>query len=594
MVKTLQIFSLISLFLFFSLPAFAQQKEIDVTLDNTEISLGSSIRMDMVFYDAEGMPAPTIPGIDGLKISYLRSTDAISRIGSRTMRGKRHTYIIIPERPGTFKIGPLSFMYDDVEYKLKKIDILITSGSSRPADYRAETESEEEFRAKENAFLIIASDKDTIYVNEIFQIAAALYYKDLQITDIEYPSVSHEGFSMGQFKAPQASRKQIKGYDYRIITFTNSAFAIRPGDLKLGPAKISCSVYMPGTAGPSSAKSDGIQKNRPLGLESTARNITVLPLPHTDKPESFRGAVGDFQFSLDVQPKGYIKTGEAVTILTTVSGKGNFAAVSAPVIKENKDFIFYSPSIENETDAYKSFKQVIIPKSSFVKEIPQIEFSFFNPKTAEYIELNRGPIPIQVFETEKEKSPSIAEGRDKIIPDRVEQEPIGEGIIYIKEATPKFQVKGRRLYRDKTFLLLQLLPLFLYLSTAFLYKRHRRFKEDIRYARAKYAQKKAKIGLRQAYSVLNSGNAEKFYASIFECIQEYFGNKFNLPQAGITSDSVEKLLKFRNIQTSIIIQVRGFFDRCYLAKFTPYKYEKKDMLDMFETAKMIIKYCGDI
>jgi hypothetical protein len=594
MVKILQICTLVSLFLFFSLPAFARQKDIDVTLDNTEISLGSSIRMDMVFYDTEDMPVPTIPEVDGLKISYLRSTDVISRINNRTIRGKRHTYLIIPGRPGIFTIGPLSFMHNGVEYSLEKINISTISGLLRAEDHKTETENEEEFRAKENAFLIIASDKDTVYINEIFQIAAVLYYKDIQLSDITYPSLSHEGFSIGEFKSPQASRKQIKSYDYRIVTFTNSAFAIRPGDLTLGPARIACSMYRPDSSRPSSLASTGMQKKIPLGLESTARSVTVLSLPNLNKPESFRGAVGDFQLSLDVQPKGYIKTGEAVTLLTSISGKGNFAVVSAPIIKEDKDFIFYSPSIENESDNYKSFKQVVIPKSSSVKEIPEIEFSFFNPETAEYVKLKKGPVAIQVFEAEAEKTPLIIEKRAKIVPDRIEQEPIGEGIIYIKEATPRFQVKGSRLYKDKIFLSLQILPLFLYLSIAFLYKRHRRLKEDICYARAKKAQKKAKAGLEQAYTILDSGNVEKFYAYIFECMQEYFGNKFNLPQAGITSDIVEKLLKSGDIDTSVIAQVRSFFDKCYLARFTPYGYEKEDMLDTLEAAKMIIEHCRDI
>jgi hypothetical protein len=594
MLKLLKFFALIFLFLFFSLPAFAQQKEIDITLDNTEIFLGSSIRMDMVFYDAEGMPAPKIPEIDGLKISYLRSTDAISRIDGRTTRGRRHTYLIMPERPGTFAIGPLSFMHNDAEYVSKKIGIRIISGLSRPIDHKTETGSEEEFRAKENAFLIIASDKSTVYVNEIFQIAAALYYKDIQITDIEYPSLSHEGFSIGEFRAPQASRKQIKNYDYRVITFRNNVFAIRPGELKLGPAGIACSIHGHDASRPSIFTNGSAQKKIPIGLESTARAITALPLPHADKPKSFRGAVGDFKLNLDVNPEGYIKTGEAVTISTGISGKGNFTMVSAPVIKQNEDFIFYSPSIESELDTYKSFKQVIIPVNSAVKEIPEIEFSFFNPTTAEYIKLKKGPVAIKVFETESAKAPLIIEAHDKIIPEKIGQEPIGEGIIYIKEAAPKLQVKGSMLYKNKTFLSLQLLPLFLYISTALLYKRHRRFKDDMRYARAKKAQKKARAGLRQAYSILNSGDVEKFYAYIFECMQEYFGNKFNLPQAGITSDIVEKLLKSRNTEASVIMNVRSFFDKCYLVRFTPYKYEKKDMLDTLETAKIITERCRNI
>ena len=292
-----------------TLPVLAQQKNIEITLDNTEISLGASIRMDMVFDDAEDMPAPTMPEIKGLKISYLRSTDMISRMDGKIRRGRRHTYLIMPETTGVFTIGPFDFAYKGTEYVSKKIDIRITSGLSRPTELKPEIVSEEEFRAKENAFFIMASDKDRVYVNEPFQIAAALYYKDIQVSDIEYPVLVHKGLSTGEFKAPQASHKQIKGYDYRIITFKNTAFAIRPGDLKLGPAKISCSMYVADASRSTGLAADSSQKKVSLRLESTPRNIIVLPLPQGGKPESFKGAVGDFQLSLDVKPEGYIKTG---------------------------------------------------------------------------------------------------------------------------------------------------------------------------------------------------------------------------------------------------------------------------------------------
>jgi hypothetical protein len=582
------------LVLSFVVPVFAEQRDIEVVLDNTEIVLGASIRMDMIFYDADDMPVPVIPDIVGLKVSYLRSTDAISRIDGHIKRGKRYTYLIIPEKPGAFSIGPLNFVYSGNEYVLKQFDIHITSGTQRYVEPKVETVAEEEFRAKENAFLVITSDKDTVYVNETFQITATLYYKDIQVTDIEYPSLSHEGFSIGEFKPPRASRKQIKGYDYRTITFRNSAFATRPGDLRLGPAKILCNMHVSDSSKTKGFISDSTQRKVSFNLESTSRSITVLPLPQEERPESFQGAVGDFQLSLEVKPEGYIKAGEAITILTGISGKGNFAMVKAPVIKENNAFIFYAPGIESESDAGKNFKQVIIPRDSTVTEIPQIEFSFFNPITGGYVRLKKGPIAVQIFETTSEKAPTLVDDKAKAVTEKVEQEPIGEGIIYIKEKTPKFRVKGSMLYKDKTFLLLQLFPLFLYVSTALLHKRHRRFKEDIRYARAKKAQKKARAGLHQAYSVLNSGDVEKFYAYISECMQEYFGNKFNLPQAGITSDTVEKLLKSKGVESSVISKVTIFFDKCYLARFTPHRYEKKDMFETLESAKTIIQNCRNI
>ena len=123
-------------------------------------------------------------------------------------------------------------------------------------------------------------------------------------------------------------------------------------------------------------------------------------------------------------------------------------------------------------------------------------------------------------------------------------------------------------------------------------KRRERFQSDIRYARAKIADKQAKKALMKARCLLNEGNVKGFYVSIFECLQEYFGNKFNLPSGGITLDIVEHVLKPKKYDESIIIKVNKFFNDCDMAKFTTYHYDKNDMLRSFNQVKEIIEYFG--
>jgi hypothetical protein len=575
---------------FTSKAVLAIEKSLEIVFDNTEITLSSSIRMDLVFYDSEDIPAPNIPDIQGLNISYLRSTDVISRIDGKTQKGKRHTYLIMPERVGVFEIGPINVSYGNIIYKSKQTEIRVISGLSRPAGYTADVIKEEEFRAKENVFLIATPERERVYVNELFQLTVALYYKDIQLTDIEYPVLEHEGFLMGEFTLPQASRKDVKGYNYRIITFRNNIFALRPGDLKLGPAKVSCNVLTSDSTRPAGMMESGAQRKSSLQPESSVRNITVLPLPQRERPGSFKGAVGDFDLSFDAKPEGYIETGQAIVLTMELSGKGNFKMVDAPAIEESEGFIFYSPTIESESDTSRVFKQILVPKTTLVTEIPEIEFSFFNPDTEKYVTIKKGPLEIKVFDTVTEKPQLIIEAPDRMIPRKVEEELIGEGIIYIKERSEKFRTKGAYLYNNKGFMAFQAVPIVLYFFTVFFYKRYKRFKEDISYARAKIAEKKARKGLRDAQSALNSEDIEMFYSSILECVQEYLGNKFNLPPGGITSDIADNILKSKNFDIAAIEAVKNFFSDCYLARFTPHRYEKKDMINTFCQAKKLVEY----
>jgi hypothetical protein len=585
-----KLYIVLFLFLIMNTTVYAMAQKAELVLDNTEITLSGSIRMDIVFSEAEGMPEPEIPDIDGLRISHLRSTDVISRDAGRVLHGKRHTYLIMPEKPGDFEIGPFDFYYNNTAYRTEKVEISVVSGLSKSSDSAVESVKEEEFRVQENAFLIIAATKEEVYVNEQFQIAVALYYRDLQLTDIEYPTLEHEGFSMGEFNPPQASRKNIKNYDYRIVTFRNSIFAVRPGELQLGPARISCSSFIANPRQLTGIADEGSQKKSLFNLESIAKDITVLPLPQDQRPKNFKGAVGDFSLKLDIEPEGYIEVGEAIVLTMEISGKGNLYMIQAPVVEENEDFIFYDSIVENESKHNKIFKQTIVPKTAFVSEIPAVEFSFFRPESKEYITLRQGPTEIKVFDTIKEKASALIDAPDKSIVEKPEQEPIGEGIIYIKERPGLFRKKGAYLYKDKRFIMSQAIPAVLYFLTVVFYRRHKRFKEDIGYARSRIALKQARKGLRHAQALLDADDKEGFYSSVFSCIQEYLGNKFNLPPNGITQDIADKILKSRGVDNPVIENVTRFFSECYLARYTPGNYEKKHMSNTLAQAKKIIEY----
>lgn len=582
-------FVLICSVIFFSVTTVsAQDKEIELVLDNTKILISGSIRMDLIFPNAEDIPAPELTEAKGLKISYLRSTDIISRSDGIFQHSIKHTYIIMPEQIGIFEIGPFNFKYNGVDYVSGKVGIQVSSGFS---DIRPKSDNiikEEESRSKDNIFLLMATDKKRVYVNQVFQIVVGLYYKDINLTDIQYPLLMHEGFSMDEFHAPQTSRKTIKGYNYRIITFRNSIFPLKSGNLKLGPAAIACNSQVLDVIA-SSGLADKVFRKSSLQLESASKDISVLPIPEDGKPKSFDGAVGDFDFNLNIEPKGPVEVGDTIIITMEITGKGNLALLSAPSIDESEDYILYKPYLKKEGKAYRIFEQVLIPKVSTLEKIPQVRFSFFDPEEERFKTITKGHIEVKISERDKNEKPKIMEGPGNI---RSEpgQELLGRGIVYIKDLPGRFKQKGAYLYRDKRFLLFQSMPLLLYISMLVFCKRRERFQNDIRYARAKIADRQARKALKKARSLLNENSVEGFYISIFECLQEYFGNKFNLPSGGITSDIVDNVLKPKKFDESIITQVNRFFNDCDIAKFTPYRYDKKDMSRSFNQAKEIIGY----
>jgi len=566
--------------------------DLEIILDNKEVVLGSSIRMDLVFAEASG-PAPGMPDIKGLKITHLRSTDIITRSEGKTIYGKRYTYLIIPEHPGIFTIGPFDFTHENKSYTFQKTQIQAISSFSDIGNPKQESSKEAAFKAEDNVFLTLNVSADRVFVNEIFQVEALLYFKDAQLADIKYPYLKHEGFFIQEFKAPRKSRQNIKGFMYHTIAFNSSAFAIAAGEQRLGPARISYNMQISDPLASSDLFSKNAKKNIPLSSESTDKAITVIPIPEKGRPEGFKGAVGNFKMDFDIKPRDVVKAGESIVLTMRITGKGNFTMLSAPYIARNDGIIYYQPDISEDSDSYKTFRQIIIPKSDAVNEIPCVLFSYFDPEEEKFVSIKKGPFPIRVLGAENKAVPEPQSFSEKTA-DPPADEPLGEGIIYIKESPGRLKKQGAYLYKSAGYLRLHIIPVFLYFAVLIGCTKYRRLKEDIGYRRRKKAYPQAKRDLARSNKALNRQNGEKFYSYLFVCMQEYFANKFNLPQAGVTADIIEKNMKKAGSSPHVIGQVRKFFDDCYIARFTPYKYKEPEMRDMFSRARSIVESCRRI
>src|SRR5207237_5080040 len=76
--------------------------------------------------------------------------------------------------------------------------------------------------------------------------------------------------------------------------------------------------------------------------------LEVKPLPK-NAPPSFSGAIGNFTMTTDAKPKT-VQVGDPITITSTISGRGNFDRVNAPVIEDERGWHKYPPSSKFKQD----------------------------------------------------------------------------------------------------------------------------------------------------------------------------------------------------------------------------------------------------
>ena len=102
----------------------------------------------------------------------------------------------------------------------------------------------------------------------------------------------------------------------------------------------------------------------------------------------------------DAKPKT-VQVGDPITVTNTISGRGNFDRVNAPVIEDERGWHKYPPSSKFKQDdevglsGTKTFETVLSPNEK-KQGLPLLAFSYFDPVKEQYVTLHSEPIPITV------------------------------------------------------------------------------------------------------------------------------------------------------------------------------------------------------
>lgn len=153
-------------------------------------------------------------------------------------------------------------------------------------------------------------------------------------------------------------------------------------------------------------------------LEFKADDVkfSVAPLPEKGKPDTFSGAVGVFDISIDV-PRGEIRKGENAIAVLTVKGEGSLMEDMMPDIISSfpsaLSFKSASPRIEEYITADDKLGTELEIECSFVPAeegkfiIDPVEFVYFDKKSKKYGRIKTQPIEIEVLPADIPDSPPV-------------------------------------------------------------------------------------------------------------------------------------------------------------------------------------------
>lgn len=592
---------LVIMFVFVAGFALAQDEKYELSLERNTVSSGNPVYLYLTFYGGQNIDAPEI-SVDGLRVNYVGPSTEVTVVNGRMSQSISHRYMIIPNKSGNYTIGPFTAVYNGKEYETNRVILNVTDKPSlgqvpakdigQPITAQAQAQS----AIGDNAFLTIDIAKRLVYINEIVPVTIKLYVNRLGMRDIQYPEYSHEGFSGGEFEEPQRYQEIFNGVSYDVLTFKQDLFGIKEGDYILGPAKLKCNILVKQNRqrritsifdDDFFSSAFGYQTN-PAEFESKKVPVTILPFPAENRPVDFKGAVGNFDMTAETKPEK-VKVGDPIALKVTITGEGNLDTVTMPNLISSDNFKTYEPQV-TKNPGKKIYEQILIPKTSNIKAVPVISFSFFDPKTAKYRTVQAGPFPVEVTDQPASESGikmvSMPDSKEIFYP----REELGKDIVYIKENMGHLYPKDYFLYRDWRFWSCNGFG-FVFFSIFYgVYTRRERLLKDKTYAQFLRAPRRAKHNINKAKACMDKKDIQGFYDVIFKTLQDYLSGRFGLAKGNITSAAIEEKLSNTASDKKILDMLKDVFSKCEMARYASFVSNGEKTETILDDVKRIIDY----
>jgi hypothetical protein len=206
-----------------------------------------------------------------------------------------------------------------------------------------------------------------------------------------------------EYRSSESTRNE-GGIEYLVRSTKMVVVPLKPGDYDLDPATVTVDqatrwrrdVF--GSRVPTQA--------RKIRAADRRRTLRVLDVPTVGRPPGFAGAIGD-GFTIDVTAdRSVVQVGDPITLTITLRGSGSIESASLPRLIGRhalaaRDFrVVRTPRAGRFEGGEKRFEAVIRVVEQGVKEIPPIEFAWFNPEAAEFHTHSSRPIALSVREAQ--------------------------------------------------------------------------------------------------------------------------------------------------------------------------------------------------
>jgi len=388
------------LFLAFSSFVLSAQVNFEATVSKSKLALNERLRIDFVMnQNGDNFSPPEFENFQiiggpnqSIKTSYVNGERKFS---------KTYSYFLKPLKKGKLKINQASIEIDGEIYKSLQIEVLITDSVKQPSD------SVTQYYNDDDIELRALISKGSPYLNEPITVVYKLYYKaPINISDArETETPKFKDFWSQIIKIPQLNVKReiYKGQNYNVVEWRKVVlYPQKVGELEISPLSLNLVLDVP------TDKRDffgNVIYDQTSQIISTGmRRIIVKDLPQLGKPDSFSGAVGNFEFDV-ILNKNSLRATESFQAELKVKGNGNLKLFDLPDILVPNSMELFEPEREELISTNLSGMSgsvskffTIIPRFQGNFPIEEVEFSYFDPNTEKYKVVKSPRLTIDVYD----------------------------------------------------------------------------------------------------------------------------------------------------------------------------------------------------
>ena len=466
--------------------ARADSPSVTAVLSNSEAAVGQMVQLQIRVQGANEASIPDIT-VDGLEVHPTGTSRQFEMRNLTVNSSVTYNYTILPLKVGTVKIPPQTIRVGASSLRTPELTLHVVdvTGGRNPTTRTnpSNRSSPPTLDASKLVFAELIVPKKSAYVGEMIPVVVRIGFAT-RVLGLDGPEITGQGFTMQKLKqSEQPQLESINGRQWEVYTFKTAVAAARPGKFEIGPVKATAKMMV--ATRPRSSRSRSpfdifdmddpfsdpffadpfgrTGERRDVPIVSEAPPLEVKPLP-PGAPASFSGAVGNFNMTVDANPKS-VQVGDPITVTSTIAGRGNFDRVTGPALEDERGWHKYPPSSKFKQDddvgisGAKTFEMVLSPNEK-KQSISPLAFSYFDPVKENYVTLRNDAIPIHVESgaTAAAASATPPSAAAETAPPAAKSTPKPQDILYQLAERPARVQSFTPLYARPNFWLAQIVP----------------------------------------------------------------------------------------------------------------------------------------